>query len=345
MKEAVLKKEEVPKKVTEPEKKKRKGRGATYMPTVIRKKIRGSRSTVAVNRRGQLVGPIAVELQSYVGVLARQSVPITITTWHKVPNELKNKIWEQILAFFYVDRRAKKRVLSSAAAKWKQFKSRLSTRHIIPFKNNLEMLRKPPSVYNFITQKEWEGFVALRLSAKYLKMRENATAWIRSKKYNHHLSRRGYANKELDIQAESGITDEIERHEMWKIAHTKKKWGDEITKKRKEGAVTFSEAEDVLTAAIGPEHPGHVRARGFGTNPSSREEDPLMFAQQIAAMQEEIRGLKSSQNYNGIDGTPKMNNSFSAQNYRKEDTPKCSASMCPGLSNRCNKRFKTEVPF
>ena len=30
------------------------------------------------------------------------------------------------------------------------------------------MLRKPPSVYNFITQKEWEGFVSLRLSAKYL---------------------------------------------------------------------------------------------------------------------------------------------------------------------------------
>ncbi|KAL5564981.1 hypothetical protein UlMin_028145 [Ulmus minor] len=297
MKEAVPEKEEVPKKVAEPEKKKRKGRGATYMPTVIRKKIHGSRSTVAVNRRGQLIGPTSIELQSYVGVLARQSVPITITTWHKVPNELKNKIWEQIL-----------RVLSSAAAKWKQFKSWLSTRHIIPFKNNPEMLRNPPSVYNFITQKEWEGFVALKLSAKYL----NATAWIRSKKYNHHLSRRGYANKELVIQAKSGITDEIERHEMWKIAHTKKNGEfenevvreiDDLTKKRKEGAITFSGAEDVLTATIGPEHPGHVQARGFGTNPStyfnlppktgkdslirllleserrSREEERLMFAQ------------------------------------------------------------------
>ncbi|KAL5544883.1 hypothetical protein UlMin_008667 [Ulmus minor] len=276
------------------------------MPTIIRKKIHGSRSTVTVNRRGQLVSPTTVELQSYVGVLARQSVPITITKWHKVPNELKNKIWEQLL-----------RVLSSVAAKWKQFKSRLSTRHIIPFKNNPEILRKPPSVYNFITQKEWEEFVALRLSAKYLKMRENAIAWIRSKKYNHHLSRRGYANKELDIQAESGITDEIERHKMWKIAHTEKNREfenevvreiDDLTKKCKESAVTFSGAEDVLTAEIGPEHPGHVRARGFGTNRSmyfnlppktgkdslirllleserrSREEERLMFAQQIAAM-------------------------------------------------------------
>ncbi|KAL5569220.1 hypothetical protein UlMin_025795 [Ulmus minor] len=140
MKEAVPEKEEVPKKVAEPEKKKKKGRGATYMPTVIRKKIHGSCSTVVVNRRGQLVGPTAVELHSYVGVLALQSVAIIIITWHKVPNELKNKIWEQILAVFDVDPRAKKRVLSSAAAKWKQFMSRLSTRHIIPFKNNPEML-------------------------------------------------------------------------------------------------------------------------------------------------------------------------------------------------------------
>ena len=52
----------------------------------------------------------------------------------------------------------------------------------------------------------------------------------------------------------------------------------------------------------------------------SREEQRLMFAQQIAAMQGEMRGLKSSQSYNGVDGTPKMNNSFLTQNYRKEDT-------------------------
>ncbi|KAL5546665.1 hypothetical protein UlMin_006352 [Ulmus minor] len=267
MKEAVPEKEEVPKKVVKPEKKKRKERGATYMLTVIQKKIHGSRSTVAVNIRGQLIGPTVVELQSYVGILAHQSVPITIATWNKVPNELKNKIWEQILVVFDVDPIAKKRVMSSTTAKWKQFKSRLSTRHIIPFKNNLEMLRKPPSIYNFITQKEWEGFVVLRLSAKYLKMRKNATAWIRLKKSNHHLSRRGYMNKELDIQAESGITDEIERHEMQKIAHTKKNGEfenevvreiDDLTKKRKEGAVTFSGAEDVLTVAISLEHPGHV---------------------------------------------------------------------------------------
>ena len=52
-----------------------------------------------------------------------------------------------------------------------------------------------------------------------------------------------------------------------------------------------------------------------------------MFAQQIAAMQEKIRGLKSSQSYNGVDRTPKMNNSFLAQNYHKENTPKVKSEM------------------
>ena len=54
-------------------------------------------------------------------------------------------------AVFDVDTRAKKMVLSLAAVKWKQFKSQLSMRHIIPYKKNLEMLQKPPSIYNFIT--------------------------------------------------------------------------------------------------------------------------------------------------------------------------------------------------
>ena len=52
-----------------------------------------------------------------------------------------------------------------------------------------------------------------------------------------------------------------------------------------------------------------------------------MFTQQIATMQEEIKGLKSSQSYNSVDRTPKMNNSFSAQNYRKENTPKVKSEL------------------
>ncbi|KAL5583165.1 hypothetical protein UlMin_015607 [Ulmus minor] len=252
------------------EKKKKQPRGPTYMPKVIRKKIQGERMPVSINRRGQFVGHNGTELQSYLGVLARQNVPISFPSWPKVSRELKDKIWEQAQAVYDVDVKARKLALSSAGYKWRQFKYKLAKNWILPFKDNPEKLRKPPKEYNFISPKEWETFVAIRLSAKFEKISEQASLRVREKKYHHRLSRRGYANTEMDLQTQSGITEDVERHELWKIAHQTKSGVyaneevksivakmDEIIEKQKEGAISFSGGEDVLTAALGPEHSGY----------------------------------------------------------------------------------------
>ena len=44
---------------------------------------------------------------------------------------------------------------------------------------------------------------------------------------------------------------------------------DEIAQQQKEGFVTFSGANDILTTALGPKHPGSVRAKGKGAVPTS----------------------------------------------------------------------------
>ena len=44
---------------------------------------------------------------------------------------------------------------------------------------------------------------------------------------------------------------------------------DEIPQQQKEGFVTFSGANDILTASLGLEHPGSVRAKGKGAVPTS----------------------------------------------------------------------------
>ena len=74
---------------------KRKPRGPTFMPKVEKKKSKGDRVTVSLNSRGQFVGQHGTELQSYLGVLVRQTVPISIIDWHSVSTELKDKIWQQ----------------------------------------------------------------------------------------------------------------------------------------------------------------------------------------------------------------------------------------------------------
>ena len=44
------------------------------------------------NRRGQSLGEVNTEMQSYLGVIARTTVPINFENWFSVPEELKNKI-------------------------------------------------------------------------------------------------------------------------------------------------------------------------------------------------------------------------------------------------------------
>ena len=77
------------------QKTKRNPRGPTFMPNVEKKKAKGDRVTVSLNQRGQIVGQHGTELQSYLGVLVRQTVPISIIDWHSISTELKDKIWEQ----------------------------------------------------------------------------------------------------------------------------------------------------------------------------------------------------------------------------------------------------------
>ncbi|KAL5551816.1 hypothetical protein UlMin_001992 [Ulmus minor] len=197
-------------------------RGPTYMPRVVAQRMQGRRVSVQINGRGQLVGRNATKMQSFIGVVARQTVPLAIQTWPTVPGELKNKIWEQIQAAYDLDPRMKKAILSSAGEKWRQFKSTPAVDEILPNRDNPAMLRRPPKAYNFISQKDWESFVAIRLSAKYMKIYEEAVARVREKKYQYRLGRKGYANTEAEIQQSSCVKTEVERHELWKIAHRKK---------------------------------------------------------------------------------------------------------------------------
>ncbi|CAL9005166.1 unnamed protein product [Prunus brigantina] len=103
---------------------------------------------------------------------------------------------------------------------------------------------------------------------------------IREKlEYNHRLSRRGYAGLEDQLE-ETMPGVEIDRSTLWKRARQDKhgnisdpkvaekaKLIDELQKQVSEGKVSVSGSNDVLTMALGPEHPGKVRGVGVGISP------------------------------------------------------------------------------
>ena len=83
------------------EKVKRK-RGPTTMPRVVKARSHGEVKEVTYNRRGQSLGEVNMEMQSYLGVITRTTVPINFKNWFSVLEELKNKIWIQIKVIFFL---------------------------------------------------------------------------------------------------------------------------------------------------------------------------------------------------------------------------------------------------
>ncbi|KAI5343410.1 hypothetical protein L3X38_011286 [Prunus dulcis] len=142
-----------------------------------------------------------------------------------------------------------------------------------------ERLSQPPETYKFIEKAQWDAFVASRLS-KDFEFAHSQHAQIREKlEYNHRLSRKGYAGLEDQLE-ETMPGVEIDRSTLWKRARQDKhgnipdpkvaekaKLIDELQKQVSEGKVSVSGSNDVLTIALGPEHPGTMRGVGAGISP------------------------------------------------------------------------------
>ncbi|KAI5323428.1 hypothetical protein L3X38_032500 [Prunus dulcis] len=231
------------------------GRGMSTMPRVVKRKLQKLRPIVEYNKMGKGIGQAHIEMQSYIGVLARSRVPLVDKKWSQIPKDVKEQIWEEVDMAFVVGQGGKKSVLASAAKKWKDFKSTLTRHYILPYTNDKEKLSHPPETYKFIE-----------------KIREKL-------EYNHRLSRKGYAGLEDELE-ETMPGVEIDRSTLWKRARQDKhgnipdpkvaekaKLIDELQKQVSEGKVRVDGSKDVLTMALGPEHPGRLRGVGAGISP------------------------------------------------------------------------------
>ncbi|BBH05767.1 hypothetical protein Prudu_017252 [Prunus dulcis] len=245
------------------------GRGMSTMPRVVKRKLQKLRPIVEYNKRGKVVHWCLGTLQS----------SLVDKKWSQIPKDVKEQIWEAVDMAFVVGQGGKKSVLTSAAKKWKDFKSTLTRHYILPYTNDKEKLSHPPETYKFIEKAQWDAFVASRFSKDFESV-HSQHAQIREKlEYNHRLSRKGYAGLEDQLE-ETMPGVEIDRSTLWKRARQDKhgnipdpkvaekaKLIDELQKQVSEGKVRVDGSKDVLTMALGPEHPGRLRGVGAGISP------------------------------------------------------------------------------
>ncbi|CAL9017876.1 unnamed protein product, partial [Prunus brigantina] len=255
------------------------GRGMSTMPHVVKRKFQKIKPVVEYNKMGKGIGQAHSEMQSYIGVLARSRVPLVDKKWAEIPKDIKEQIWEAVDMAFVVGQGGKNSVLSSAAKKWKDFKSTLTRHYILPYIKEREKLSQPPETYKFIEKAEWDAFVASRLSKEFESVHSQHSQIKEKLEYNRRLSRKGYAGLEDQLE-ETMPGVEIDRSTLWKKARQDKhgnipdrkvaekaKLIDELQKQVSEGSLTVSGSNDVLTMALGPEHPGRVKGVGAGISP------------------------------------------------------------------------------
>nr|KAJ0206553.1 hypothetical protein LSAT_V11C500263960 [Lactuca sativa] len=221
---------------------------------------------VTYNKKGVPVGKEATKLSTFEGLVARTMVPITYDSWLEVSEEVREGLWQYVL--FVVDPKSRKQTLQSIGKKWRNFKHYLYAKFIKNrSKDPKANLFKPPKDYPFIKKEDLKVFVSHRVTKKWEEKSMKAKNTRAHHKYNHRLSRKGYAGLINDIMQETGkMEEEIDRTMPWKKAKELKTGGydtdDELQKSGSFGEVTCG-THDVLTEALGTQEQ-HGRVRGMG---------------------------------------------------------------------------------
>ncbi|KAL0546338.1 hypothetical protein IC582_016245 [Cucumis melo] len=121
--------------------KQQRKQGPTIMFDVTRVRSEGERKLVEYNKDGVPIRENWAKLNSFIGSCAA----------------------------FIIDSRSRKSILKTAGTTFRQFKHWLTKRYILPFKNEPEILKRPPYMYSYIDQKQWEEFVRSRLCPHFEK--------------------------------------------------------------------------------------------------------------------------------------------------------------------------------
>ncbi|WVZ16028.1 hypothetical protein V8G54_013594 [Vigna mungo] len=216
---------------------------------------------------GVATGRYADDFRSYLGSVARDRISILTESYDHVSEVDRNIIWNDILLTFDIPNvpTLRNKCLSTVAENFRNFK----------YKH-----KSPCNKYKCIDEETWQIFVESRQTEEWKAKRQRAQETSAQNKTPHLLSRGGYRKLEEKILKEKAdarpASQSDHRASTLPTVHGK------LLKEFSQGQFTPKGRQDILAAAIGrPEHPGRVRATGYGSSYAYSEAQEQRLTQEI----------------------------------------------------------------
>ncbi|GMN22784.1 hypothetical protein TIFTF001_040337 [Ficus carica] len=343
-------------------------RRATLLKRVHVVRTRGERIQVSFDAKGQPIGKEGDELQSWIGVLAREHIPIWIADFRSVDLEpRKEQVWLEVVTSFTVDESHKKQVLKSCGESAKCFRYDLYQAFVRDHIDDESVWQRPAKVvknYPTISQDDWERFITYRRTGDFKRLSDQGIERRKKSKYGSTTGRDGYRKRDQEIFEKTGSY--ADRHVIWRDTRIKpdgeyknpsiKIIGDqidELTQQDTQGSFESVGTEDILTKSLGnPEHSGRLRgqskfvkqAQYYNAMHLPRENPEVSFMKrQLAALERTVQELCAKHGINretmaeeAAPETVDQHNSFKASctlNEKDADAP--DPQPMPNESKEC----------
>ncbi|XP_021733385.1 uncharacterized protein LOC110700161 isoform X2 [Chenopodium quinoa] len=262
-------------------------RGRTVAAVVGKAFLSGVKIPLEWNHNKVPFGENRDIFSSYIGVIVRERVNINYRDLEEVPKEVIDDLFKFITRGFIVPEERRNYVLGRASIQWRAFKARLRKDWMYDTKgvNPNVIIKKPPSIYPFITQPDWTKFIETYTDDAFKELSDKNREREKMNTSRYRGGRKGYFYYEQEIAAElqkQGVqVRDVSRHLVWIRAHSRQKDGAmtfdnpadfEITQTIKaleaqqiQGEIEATGRNDILARALkNPEHGGCVGGVGSG---------------------------------------------------------------------------------
>ncbi|XP_047338230.1 uncharacterized protein LOC124941899 isoform X3 [Impatiens glandulifera] len=237
--------------------------------------------TVVVDEFGHPIGNEAPKLINFLGTIARNGhiAPLNYIDWRALPDENKEKMWEQVQSRFDIDPQCKDWIIKSLGKKWKDWKAQLKIHHYSVHDNDKDRLE---DCDERVLPDQWKILVSFWNSDEAKERSMKAKASRAHQKINHTSGTKSFARIREEQRSKMPDRKPPSRADLFIMTRTRKDGrpiNDDSSKliselrehaAQQEGTSKDGGIEDdIFSKVMGNDR--HGRPRTYGLGPATSE--------------------------------------------------------------------------